>query len=36
MTAYAVRTFFDRHPKGAADSSDELTSPRFPEIVVMP
>ena len=36
VTAYALRTFFDGHLKHATAGPVDLTSPRFPEIVVLP
>jgi hypothetical protein len=36
VTAYAVRTFFDAHLKRATSGPITLTSPEFPEIVVLP
>jgi hypothetical protein len=36
VTAYAVRTFFDAHLKGANSVPAVLTSPRFPELVRLP
>jgi len=36
ITSYAVRTFFDAHLKRAPGGPVVLTSPRFPEIVMLP
>ena len=35
VTAYAVRTFFDAHLKGATGSTVALPAAAFPEIVVL-